>query len=94
LPSSSTQQQEAVVTADSAEKLLGYVGRFTHAPQAWDVKIKDSKLWVATEGKEFAMTKIGEDEYSYEQGQIRFVKDKQGKYSHIFMGLYAARRAD
>jgi len=94
LPASSMQQQEAVVTADSAEKLLEYVGKYTHAPQAWDVRIKDSKLWVATEGKEFAMTRTGEDEYSYEQGQILFVKDKQGKYRHIFMGLYAARRVD
>jgi CubicO group peptidase (beta-lactamase class C family) len=94
LPKVSCQQQEAAISPDAQEKLLDYVGRYVHAPQTWDIKIKEGKLRVASEGKEFAMTKTGENEYSYDQGQMLFVRDKLGKFSHIFMGLYAARRVE
>jgi len=65
-----------------ADKLRRYTGKYMHAPQTWEVFVKDRKLFLKEEGKEFALTKLGRDRFGYEQGAV----------THIFMSLYAARR--
>ena len=73
-------------------ELERYVGKYTHAPQTWEVKAREGKLFVLTEGKEFELKKTGTNEFAYEQGPILFVANSNGAFNHIFMGLYAARR--
>ena len=88
--------QEAVaeeITATPAD-LTPFVGTFEHAPQKWTFKLKDGYLHVESDGKESRLTRNSFAEFASDQGQFLFVKDKQGKYSHIFMGLYAARRVE
>lgn len=77
------------VTAGELEK---FTGRFVHAPQTWEIRTRDGKLFVETEGKEFELKKTGLNEFSCEQGQILFVANQNGAFGHIFMGLCAARR--
>src|SRR5690606_19727997 len=72
--------------------LARFVGRYEHAPQAWEFSEKGGKLIVNTDGKEFELERAGDTEFNYERGPIVFVKNGAGKYEHIFMGLYAARR--
>ncbi len=72
--------------------LASFVGRYEHAPQAWEFSEKGGKLIVNTDGKEFELERAGDTEFNYERGPIVFVKNGAGKYEHIFMGLYAARR--
>lgn len=69
-----------------------YVGRFEHAPQTWDFSTRDGRLYVTTDGKEHELKNEGADQFSYAGGSVMFVKNTQGEFQHIFMGLYAARR--
>lgn len=75
-----------------ADELKRYAGKYAHAPQTWEVFVKDGKLFLKEEGKEFELTKLGRDRFGYEQGEVLFVPDESGAVAHIFMGLYAARR--
>jgi hypothetical protein len=76
----------------SAGEMKRYVGKFAHAPQVWEVFIKDEKLFLKEDGKDFELNKTGKDRLSYEQGEILFVPNERGEIEHIFMGLYAARK--
>ena len=75
-----------------ADEMKRYTGKYAHAPQTWEVFVKDGKLFLKEEGKEFELTKLGRDRFGYEQGEVLFVPDERGAVTHIFMGLYAARR--
>ena len=75
-----------------AEEMRRYTGKYTHAPQTWEVFVRDGKLFLKEGGKEFELTKLGRDRFGYEQGEVLFVPDERGAVGHIFMGLYAARR--
>ena len=76
----------------SADEMKRYVGRYEHAPQAWEIFTKDGKLFIKQDGKEFELKKTGKNEFSYEQGGVLFVPNASGEIEHIFMGLYAARK--
>jgi CubicO group peptidase (beta-lactamase class C family) len=76
-----------------ADELKRYAGKYTHAPQTWEVFVKEGKLFLKEDGKEFELTKLGRERYGYEQGEVLFVPDARGAVGHIFMGLYAARRS-
>ena len=72
-----------------------YVGVYSHAPSTWDVFIKDGKLYVKTEGKDYVLTKTGDRKFTYgeqNENEIVFVPGKSGKIDFIFMGLYGAKR--
>ena len=72
-----------------------YVGVYSHAPSTWDVFIKDGKLYVKTEGKDYVLTKSGDRKFTYgeqNENEIVFVPGKSGKIDFIFMGLYGAKR--
>ena len=77
----------------SAEEMSRYTGKYAHAPQTWEVFVKDGKLFMRQEGKESELTKLGPARFGYERGEVLFVPDERGAVQHIFMGLYAARRA-
>lgn len=79
--------------APGADEMKRYAGKYAHAPQTWEVFVKDGKLFLKEEGKEFELTKLGRDRFGYEQGEVLFVPDATGAVEHIFMGLYAARRS-
>lgn len=73
-----------------------YAGVYSHAPATWDVFVKDGKLYVKTDGKEYLMTKTSDRKFTYgdrNENEIVFVRGKSGKIDLIFMGLYAAKRA-
>ena len=54
--------------------------------------VKEGRLFLKEDGKDFELTKLGRDRFGYEQGEVLFVPDERGNVEHIFMGLYAARR--
>lgn len=76
----------------SAEDIKNFVGKYEHAPQTWEIYAKDGKLFVKANDKDFELKKTNKNEFEYEQGGILFVPNAAGKFEHIFMGLYAARR--
>lgn len=76
-----------------ADELKRYAGKYAHAPQTWEVFVKEGKLFLREDGREFELTKLGRERYGYEQGEVLFVPDATGAIGHIFMGLYAARRS-
>ncbi|HEY8561118.1 MAG TPA: serine hydrolase [Pyrinomonadaceae bacterium] len=76
----------------NAAELNRYVGKYEHAPQTWEVFIKDGKLFFKEDGKDFELTPTGKNAFSYEQGEVLFVPNDTGAVEHIFMGLYAARK--
>lgn len=75
-----------------ADEMRRYAGKYAHAPQTWEVFVKDGKLFLKEDGKDFELTKLGRERFGYEQGEVLFVPDERGAIGHIFMGLYAARR--
>lgn len=92
LPLKPAANEQPKPIAINADEMKQYVGKFTHEPQIWEVFTKDGKLFVKEDGKDFELTKTAQDNFSYEQGEILFVRNKSGEVEHIFMGLYAARK--
>ena len=74
------------------DELRRYLGKYAHSPQTWEVLMKEGKLFLNEDGKDFELTKLGRDRFGYDQGEMLFVPDERGIIGHIFMGLYAARR--
>ncbi len=75
------------------DEIKRYAGRYEHAPQTWEVFTKDGKLFIKQDGKQFELKKIGDNQFQFEQGGVLFVPNEKGEIEHIFMGLYAARKA-
>ncbi len=72
-----------------------YVGTYSHAPQTWEVSVKDGKLFVKIDGKEHALTKSGERKFTFgaqNENEIVFVPGKNGKIDFLFTELYGAKR--
>jgi hypothetical protein len=72
-----------------------YVGTYSHAPQTWEVFLKDGKGYVKFEGKEYALTRSGERKFTFgaqNQNEIVFVPGKDGKISFLFTELCAAKK--
>ncbi len=85
----------APVAPPTASEMSEYVGVYSHAPATWDVFVKDGKLYVKTEGKDYLMTRSGDRKFTYgeqNENEIVFVPGKSGRIDLIFMGLYGARR--
>ena len=88
-------QKPAPVTPPTNAEMNEYVGVYAHAPSTWDVFVKDGKLYVKTDGKEYLMTKSGDRKFTYGEqndNEIVFVPGRSGKIDLIFMGLYGAKR--
>jgi CubicO group peptidase (beta-lactamase class C family) len=78
--------------AVSAEEMRRYVGKFAHEPQVWEVFVRENKLYVKEDGKDFPLTKTGKDRFTYEQGELIFLANERGEIEHLSLGLYAARK--
>lgn len=79
-----------------AEEMKLHVGVYTHAPQTWEIFVRDGKLFLKDEGGEHQLTKTGVRTFSYGASganQIVLVAGADGRSQHLFMGLYAARKS-
>lgn len=92
LPLKNEPSTNSANDAPSGVDLSKYVGRYSHAPQTWEFAIKDSKLFLTIDEKEFELRQIDKDTFAYSQGRFLFVKNTKGDYEHIFTGLYAAKK--
>lgn len=96
LPRTAPEQEEAKPPLPMSEAgMNGYVGAYLHAPQKWEVFVKDGRLYLKHEGKETQLTKVGQHTFAYGaagEGQLVFVPGADGKAEHLFMGLYSARK--
>ena len=84
----------AIAPANDAE-MNEYVGVYSHEPQTWEVSVKDGKLNMKFDGKDYPMTKSGERKFTFGaqgENEIVFVPGKTGKIQYLFAGLYGARK--
>ena len=87
-------KQDPVAPLTKAE-MNEYVGSYSHAPQLWEVSIKDDKLQLKLDGKEYVLTKSGERKFTFgasNENEMVFVPGKSGKIEFVFSELYAAKR--
>lgn len=92
LPLKIAPREQPKPIAMNAEEMKRYVGKFSHAPQVWEVFVKDGKLYLKEDGKDFELIKRGKEIFSYEQGEVIFVANEKGEIEHLSLGLYAARK--
>jgi CubicO group peptidase (beta-lactamase class C family) len=88
-------EKPAAVTPLTVAEMQEYAGSYSHAPQSWDVSVKDGKLFVKLDGSEHQMTKSGDRKFTFganNENEVVFVPGKSGKIEFIFTGLYAAKR--
>lgn len=89
------QPQTAAVAPLTNTEMSDYVGTYSHAPQTWEVFVKDGKLFMKLDGNEHPMTKTGDRKFTFgdrNENEVVFVTGKSGKIDLIFTGLYGARR--
>jgi len=85
----------AAVTPVTASEMNEYAGVYSHAPNTWDVSVKDGKLYMKFDGKESAMTKSGEKKFTFgeqNENEVIFVPGKSGKIEFLFFELYGAKK--
>ena len=88
-------EKPAAVAPLTAGEMAEYAGSYSHAPETWEVLVKEGKLYVKADGKEHQMTKTGERKFTFgpsNENEVVFAPGKSGKIEFIFMGLYAAKR--
>ena len=76
-------------------EMAEYVGSYSHAPQVWEVSIKDDKLHLKLDGTDFLLTKSGDRKFTFgasNENEMVFVPGKSGKIEFVFSELYAAKR--
>jgi len=85
----------ASVTPLTAAEMNEYAGVYSHAPNTWDVSLKDGKLYMKFDGKESVMTMSGERKFTFgeqNENEVVFVPGKSGKIEFLFFELYAAKK--
>ena len=88
-------EKPAAITPATESELNEYVGTYSHAPQTWEVSMKDGKLFVKVEKDEFALTKSGERKFTFgaqNENELVFVAGKSGKVEFLFTELYGAKK--
>ena len=81
----------------TSSEMSEYVGTYSHAPQTWEVSIKEGKLYVKVDGAEHALTKSGERKFTFgsqNENELVFVPGKSGKIDFLFTELYGAKRVE
>ncbi|HEY0765528.1 MAG TPA: serine hydrolase domain-containing protein [Pyrinomonadaceae bacterium] len=71
------------------------VGTYSHAPQTWEVSVRDGKMWMKFDGKDYVMTKSGERKFTFgeqSENEVVFVPGKSGKIEFLFTELYGAKK--
>ena len=79
----------------TAAEMQEYAGSYSHAPQTWDVSVKEGRLFVNVDGGEHQMTKSGDRKFTFganNENEVVFVPGTSGRIEFIFTGLYAAKR--
>jgi CubicO group peptidase (beta-lactamase class C family) len=92
LPLKPETNEQPKTLAMNAEEMKRFAGKYMHAPQIWEVFIKDGKLFYKEDGTDFELKRTGKNKFSYEQGEVIFVPNEKGGIEYIFIGLYSARR--
>jgi CubicO group peptidase (beta-lactamase class C family) len=85
----------AAVAPATESEMSQYVGTYSHAPQTWEVSVKDGKLSMKFDGKESAMTKTGDKKFTFgaqNENEVVFVPGKSGKIEFLFFELYGAKK--
>jgi CubicO group peptidase (beta-lactamase class C family) len=88
-------EKPAQIAPLTKEEMAAYVGSYSHAPQLWEVSIKDEKLYLKLDGTEYQLTKSGERKFTFgaqNENELVFVPGKSGKIEFVFSELYAAKR--
>ena len=91
----SDELKPAPVAPVTSAEMNEYVGTYSHAPQTWEVFVRDGKLYMKFDGKEHAMTKTGERKFTFgeqNENEVVFVPGKSGKVELLFTVLYGARK--
>ncbi len=88
-------EKPATVAAAVESEMREYVGTYSHAPQTWEVSLRDGKMFMKFDGKEWAMTKSGERKFTFgaqNENEVVFVPGKSGKIEFLFTELYGAKK--
>jgi CubicO group peptidase (beta-lactamase class C family) len=88
-------QKPSPVAPLTSPEMNEYVGSYSHAPTTWEVSLKDAKLYVKVDGKEYALTKSGDMKFTFgaqNENELVFVRGKNGKIDFLFTELYGAKR--
>ncbi len=89
------QPKPAAVAPANETEMNEYAGVYSHEPQTWEVSVKDGKLNMKFDGKDYVMTKTGERKFTFGadgENEIVFVPGKSGKTQFLFAGLYGAKK--
>ena len=89
------RQKPASVAPVTESEMTQYVGTYSHAPQTWEVSMREGKGYVTFDGKEYALTKTGDKKFSFgaqNENEIVFVPGKSGKIEFLFTELYGAKK--
>lgn len=88
-------EQSTAIAPPTTAEMNEYAGNYSHAPLTWEVFIKDGKLNLKLDGKEYLLTKSGDRKFTYgaqNENEIVFVPGKSGRIDFVFTGLYGAKR--
>jgi CubicO group peptidase (beta-lactamase class C family) len=89
------EQKPAAITPATEAEMKEYVGVYSHAPQTWEVLLKDGKVFVKFEDKEYPATKSGDKKFTFgaqNENEVVFVRGKDGKIAFLFTELYGAKK--
>jgi hypothetical protein len=88
-------EKPAAITPATSSEMNEYAGVYSHAPQTWDVSVKEGKLYMKFDGKESVMIKSGERKFTFgeqNENEVVFVPGKSGKIEFLFTELYGAKK--
>lgn len=88
-------EKPAAVVPTVESEMKEYVGTYSHAPQTWEVSLRDGKLFMKFDGKDYAMTKSGERKFTFgaqNENEVVFVPGKSGRIEFLFTELYGAKK--
>jgi CubicO group peptidase (beta-lactamase class C family) len=88
-------EKPATITPPTMSEMNEYVGTYSHAPNTWDVSVKDGKLHMNFDGKDSVMTRSGEKKFTFgeqNENEVVFVPGKSGKIEFLFFELYGAKK--
>jgi CubicO group peptidase (beta-lactamase class C family) len=81
--------------AISAAEMTNFAGKYTNGPQAWEVYVKDGKLYLKQPDGDVALTRTGPYRLSFGNtldNDLAFVPNARGEIEYVFDGLYSARK--
>jgi len=88
-------EKPAPVAAATETEIKEYVELYSHAPQTWEILLRDGKMYVKFEDKKYPATKSGERKFTFgaqNENELVFVPGKDGKIHFLFTELYGAKK--